>query len=349
MSSSTYWHFEDSNKLATCLTRTLRALVKGRMVKASIVIVNFNGKRFLGSCLSSIHDSGRIFDDFEVTLVDNGSTDGSIEYVKKNFPGVRLIWNEKNLGFAEGNDIGIVASRGDHVVLLNSDTVVTPTWLVELIKTAESDANVGITGPKTLRFDRRTLDTTGHVLHHKIGEAENRGSGEIDYGQYDEETDVLGVQFSCVLIKREVIDSIGLLDDKMFLYLEDVDYCVRARLSGWRVVYCPSSVIYHFAGGSTSAKRSWNTRKHGFANRLRVILKNYSALNMLKWGSFGFVLCWVAMLASIKNRTQDCLGYFYAFWWNLLNLPVKERIEVQRKRVMSDDMIFRYSVKGRRW
>jgi len=320
------------------------------MVKVSIVITNFNGKRFLGNCLSSIYESKNVFDDFEVILVDNGSTDGSIDYVKNFFPEVKLIRNEKNLGFAKGNNMGIMVSHGNFIVLLNSDTIVTCTWLRELINTAENDGKVGIVGPKTLRFDRCTIDTTGHIFHHKLGEAENRGSGEIDYGQYDDETDVLGVQFSCALIRREVIDNVGLLDDKMFLYLEDVDYCIRTRLRGLKVAYCPTSIIYHFAGGSTPTKRHWNFYKHGFTNRLRVILKNYSLLNMLKWGSFGFVFYWVAIMASFKNRRWDWLpGYFYAFWCNLLNFPVKERIEVQRNRVVGDDAILRYGVKGRRW
>jgi hypothetical protein len=291
----------------------------------------------------------KFFDNLEIVLVDNGSTDGSTEYVKKNFPYVKLIQNKKNLGFAKGNNIGILASDGDFIVLLNSDTMVISTWLEELLKTAESDVKIGIVGPKTLRFDGRTLDTTGHIFHPKIGEAGNRGSGEIDHGQYDKKTDVLGIQFSCALIKREVINSVGMLDDKIFLYLEDVDYCIRARLLGWKVVYCPSSVIYHYAGGSTPVKESWNIRKFGFTYRLRVILKNYDTLNVLKWGSFGFVFCWVAIIASIKNRTRDGLGLFYAFWWNLFNLPIKERVNIQRKRVIGDEEIFRYSVKGRRW
>jgi len=322
-------------------------LVGGWMVKASIVIASYNANRFLGECLSSVYDSKKVFGDLEVVLVDNASTDGTREFVKQNFSQVRYIRSEKNLGFAKGNNTGIVAAKGDYIVLLNSDTVVTSTWLSELVRVAENDRKAGIVGPKTLRFDRRTLDTTGHIFHHKIGEAANRGTGEIDHGQYDDDTDVMGVQFSCALIKREVLDSIGLLDNRMFLYLEDVDYCIRARLVGWKVVYCPSSVIYHYAGGST--KQSWRTRRYGYANRLRVVLKNYSTSNMLKWGSFGFVLCLVSVLASFKNRTMDWLGSIYAFYWNIFNFPVRERIFIQRKRVQSDEAIFRYSVRGNRW
>jgi len=312
------------------------------MVKVSIIIVNTNGKRFLEECLSSIYNSETIFNDFEVIMVDNNSIDGSVEYVKKNFPKVKIFLNKKNLGFAKSNNIGIKASSGDFIVLLNGDTVVTPYWLAHMINAAESDTKVGIVGPKTLKINSNTIDTTGHIFDHRFGDAINRGSNEIDKGQYDFDTDVFGVQFSCVLIKREVIDSVGLLDEKIFLYMEDVDYCLRARILGWKILYCPLSVIYHYGGGSTPMAKSWKVRKLGVTHRLRLVLKNYDTWNMLKWGIFGFAFCLKAIAASIKNRTWDLLlCYSYAFVWNLLNLPIKERIEVQRKRVVKDSDIFK--------
>lgn len=311
-----------------------------------VIIATFNSANFIGGCLDSLmNDRTQIK---KVIVMDDCSNDATAEIVRKY--NVTFKRQMKRQGFAGNNNAGIRYALSDKttrfIILLNSDTIVTPDWLNEMLKEMDRDPEVGIVGPKTLKFDKRSIDTTGHNFHYRLGAAENRGSGELDRGQYDDETDVLGVQFSCVLLRRKMIEQVGLLDEKMFLYVEDVDYCVRARICGWKVVYCPSSLIYHYGGGSGVNTRRW-MRRYGLSNRLRLVLKNYESLRL---GLFGFAFCIISILASLARGNLDSIPPLaYAFSWNILNLPIRERKEVQRKRKYDDSVITKYSVGGRRW
>ena len=157
----------------------------------------------------------------------------------------------KNLGFAKANNLLIRQARGNYVVLLNPDTWVTEGWLDQLIETAESDPKIGIVQSKTLR-PNGLLDSTGHRYSFVYGVymPGDRGALETDRGQYDSKTSLKTATFASVLIKRKVFETSGLLDEKMFLYCEDMEFCLRASRHGWRIVYCPTSVVYHVRHGS---------------------------------------------------------------------------------------------------
>lgn len=159
----------------------------------------------------------------------------------------------KNLGFARANNLLIRRARGEYIVLLNPDTWVTEGWLDKLISTASSDPAIGIVQSKTLR-PNGLLDSTGHRYRRAYGVymPGDRGALEPDLGQYDQLTELKTCTFASVLIKRAVFQTSGLLDEKMFLYCEDMEFCLRAAKDGWRIVYCPSSVVYHVRHGSAS-------------------------------------------------------------------------------------------------
>lgn len=321
------------------------------MTKVHVIVATHNNERFIGDCLySMVKDETP---DKKMIVVDDCSTDGTKAIVRRfsrHWGRISLLESKHRRGFAGNNNLGINLALSDrsveYIVLLNSDTIVTPAWLNELLKEMD-DPEVGIVGPKTLKFDKRTIDTTGHIFHYRLGDAENRGAGEIDRGQYDSKKNVFGVQFSCVLLRRKMMEEIGPLDEGMFLYIEDVDYCVRARLAGWKVVFCPSSLIYHYGGGSGVGKEGW-IKRHGLTNRLRLVLKNYGSL---RWGVYGFAFCGMAVFTALKNRTFSLIApYSYAFIWNLLHLPIRERMEIQRMRKYGDSAIAKYNVKGAsRW
>lgn len=312
---------------------------------ASIIIVNFNGKKLLKDCLDSVFSQN--YNRFEVIFVDNASTDGSLDYVKKHFSKAKIIASPYNLGFAGGNNIGIKACQGDYIILLNADTIVQPSWLEELIKTAESNPKIGIVGSKILFFSER-INSTGLEFNHKLCNGFDRGVGKIDKGQYDtdDKRDVLGVCFASALIKRKVIKDVGLLDEKTFLYSEDLGYCIRTRLRGYQVVYCPTSIVYHKLGESTGKLGSLRIKKYALRNRLRILLKNYSTWNMLKWGSYSIVFNFIISPITYFKKLEFsmCLLCFYTVFWNIYNFPWKERLEIQRKRLISDSEIFKYSV-----
>ena len=200
-------------------------------MKTSIIIVNYKVPELLKNCLLSIKDHTN---DYEVLVHDNSPPN-------------------PNLGFAKANNLLIRKARGEYIVLLNPDTWVTEAWLDGLIETAESDDRIGIVQSKTLRPDG-LLDSTGHryTFVYGVYMPGDRGALEIDNGQYDENTELKTCTFASVLIKRRVLETSGLLNEKMFLYCEDMEFCLRAARQGWRIVYCPKSVVYHVRHGSAS-------------------------------------------------------------------------------------------------
>jgi len=287
-------------------------------------------------CLESVFQNTR---DFELILVDNNSSDRSDVTATSRFPQITLLSNDRNQGFARANNLALRRARGDWIVLLNPDTVVTPDWLDHMIGTASLLAKVGIVTPKLLRMDGKTIDSTGHVFEFKTGYSNDRGSGEVDVGQYDEEEEVPSCCFACAAIRREVFGRIGLLDEKMILYFEDVDYCIRARIAGWRVLYSPRSLVFHFRGG-TSSKSPPRWGQRAVAYRLRIMLKCYTGQNAMKYGAMRIFRDFVSMAAGIKNNdTGYFLTYFRSPAWNLLNFPFNERKLVQSTRTVSDEAL----------
>ncbi len=238
----------------------------------SIIIPNWNGKGHLDNCISSL--LSQTYKNYEIILVDNGSSDGSVEYVKAQYPSVKIIENSHNLGFAQGTNVGIRASKGDYIVTLNNDTKADSRFLEELAKAAEIKDDIGMCAPKVRFFHNpEVIDSTG-ILIHFDGSGLNRGFKEIDTGQYDEIVEVFGASAGAALYKKKMLDEIGLFDDDFFAYYEDLDLAWRARLAGWRSIYVPSALVYHVhsaTGVSYSPFKSFHIQR----NRFFVVMKNF--------------------------------------------------------------------------
>jgi len=281
---------------------------------------------------------------FELILIDNGSSDGSFETAVKLFPRINLVKNDANLGFAKANNIGIQASRGEWIVLLNPDTRVTDGWLQALADCAGLGKNIGIVTPKLLRKDEKTIDSTGHSFDFRTGCTGDRGAGEYDRGQYEEVQEIPSCSFACALIARQVFDEVGLLDERMMIYYEDVDLCLRGRIAGWRVMYCPRSAVYHSRGGVTPVGFI-TVQKLAVAYRLRIMLKCYGLRNAILFGTARSVRDVVSAVAGIKNNDLAySYGYLRAPFWNLFHLPIRERMLAQSRRIVSDEVIAKLSV-----
>jgi GT2 family glycosyltransferase len=292
-------------------------------------------------------------------IVDNASVDGSPEELNRRYPNARIIRNGTNLGFATANNIGIRESKGEYIVLINPDVILTNDWLERLSDCVEKDRVIGIASPKLLRYDGR-IDSTGHVFSFSRLEVKNRGEEEQDYGQYDEYTDLLSCDFACCLIRRETLTQIGPLDERIFLDHEDIDYCLRTRIAGWRIVYCPSSIVYHHRGGVTPGARKRGRQLQARRYLLRIALKGYGRRNIVRviiykqrdLLSFSLDLA-VALkkhdVAAVKKSLDEIGALFIAFFWNAIHLPIRERILVQRSRRVDDkelELISRSSVPG---
>jgi GT2 family glycosyltransferase len=238
----------------------------------SVIIVNWNGKHLLVDCLDSLR--AQTFRDFEVVLVDNGSTDGSADFVRQNYPEIVLVALSENRGFAGGNNAGITASRGHFIALLNNDTRTDRDWLAELVNAAISSPDVGMWASKILSYDAPTeIDNTGLLLYWD-GLARGRGRMETDGRQYDRQNDVLLPSGCAALYRRLLFDELGLFDEGFFAYADDVDIGLRARLAGWGCKFVPKAVVYHKYSASSSP---YSPMKAFLVerNRLWVLLKYY--------------------------------------------------------------------------
>jgi GT2 family glycosyltransferase len=322
--------------------------------QTSVIVVNFNGGQKLLDCVASLR---ALCTDFECLVVDNASSDGSIEKLQALDSEVRIIRNPANYGFAKANNVGIRNASGSYIVLLNSDTVVTSGWLYELIKCVETDSRIGIATPKLLRLDGR-LDSTGHVFRFEDVEATNRGEDEPDMKQYDKQTELLTCDFRCALIKRDVINQIGLLDNRIFFYHEDIDFCLRAKIAGWRTVYCPSSIVYHHRGGSTPAGQMNVLQRKRQRYLLRIALKNYERRDMISALIHKQEQCLISLLDTLagierhnlhysRRKLVEAISFLEAILWNMLHPPVKERLAVKASRRVTDNELKHLSLRSR--
>lgn len=214
----------------------------------SVVVLNYNGKRYLDDCLSSL--AAQTFRDIEVIVVDNASKDGSVEHIESNYPWVRLVINRENLGFAGGTNSGIRAADGEFILTLNNDARA-DRRLLEYLHKPMKDSKVGVCAAKMLLADGR-INSAGICIS-RSGAAWDRGMFEADTGQYDAQEEVFGACAGAALYRKEMLDEIGLYDEDFFLYMEDVDLAFRARLAGWNCIYVPRAKVFHHHAGTAGA------------------------------------------------------------------------------------------------
>lgn len=231
--------------------------------RAVVIVVNWNGKNFLHDCLSSVLNQS--YSCYSVILVDNGSVDGSVSFVRKFYPSVEVIEIGYNSGFAHANNVAIRESinrKVDFIALLNNDTRAENTWLEYMIREFESDEEVGICASKILLMSNpKIIDSTGHIF--KEGKIGDRGNGEFDAGQYDDKTsDIIGACAGACLYRREMLEDIGLFDEDFIFYMEDAELSWRAYKRGWKAKFAPQAVVYHHHSGTVKSVDSSNMQKY---------------------------------------------------------------------------------------
>jgi len=235
--------------------------------RLSIVIVNFNGRGHLDACLRSLTDHPTATP-AEIVVVDNSSTDDSAALASA-LPAVRLIQLPRNVGFSAGNNAGIRATSGDLVLLLNNDTVVPPGAIDRLVARLDADSSAAIAGPR-LVDDRGVAELSFGPMISPLGELRQkvvvglhaRGVGPVSAWvnrATRREHYVDWVSGACLLVRRAVAEQVGLLDERFFLYTEDVDFCASVRAAGWKVLFTPAAEIVHLRGRSrATAPRQMN-------------------------------------------------------------------------------------------
>jgi GT2 family glycosyltransferase len=236
----------------------------------SVIVVNYNGLRFLKPCLSSLVCQS--FKESEIILVDNGSSDGSPDYVRKHFPSVTLLETGENRGFGGGVNAGIAIAKGEFILTLNNDITADGRLLEEIHKPMLCDPDIGMCGAKMLLPDGRIY--SAGILIFRSGAAMDRGIYEPDTGKYDRDEEVFGSCAGATLYRRAMLDKIGLFDEDFFLYMEDVDLAFRGQLAGWRCRYVPAARVVHEYGG-TAGINSDISVYFGNRNLLWYVIKNF--------------------------------------------------------------------------
>ena len=243
----------------------------------SIIIVNHNTGNLLLECVESIYKTEKFH--FEIIIVDNVSTDNSHILCKERFPEIKLIENSNNVGYCEGNNIGIKEASGYFVVILNPDTRVEPFWLIELIKEYDKYGDA-LYQPKILTLKNPTIINTAGNMIHPFGFSFSRGQGDIDKGQFNEHQEIGSASGACLFTTINILKSINMLDPFLFVYHDDTDLNWKAAHLGIKSYYVPSSIIYHLGG----YYYKWSQRKFFLLERNRhyLLLTHYSRKTFYK-------------------------------------------------------------------
>ncbi|MGE5222657.1 MAG: glycosyltransferase family 2 protein [Omnitrophica WOR_2 bacterium] len=284
----------------------------------SIIIINWNTHDLLGQCLRSIF-ANPPGSDFEIWVIDNGSTDRSLEMLKESFPSVKVIANHENVGFARANNQGMQQAEGEYFLLINSDTIVQPGAIDGMLHTAEENPEAGIVGCKLLNQDGSIQESwaefptvASEILGRNFRKRTQVSSGEALYR-------VDWVGGACLLVRKEAVQQVGMLDESYFMYSEEVDWCYRMKASGWNTYFLESVEIIHLGGGS-ARRTSFDQLLRLYDSKLRFFKKNYG-----KWQARLLKSCLILVILSgiiwreisvfLKlQRDQDQRGRLQSQW-----------------------------------
>ncbi len=262
----------------------------------SVIVVSYNGADVIEPCLSSL--LSQTLPQVEVIVVDNASRDGTVPLIRERFPGVTLIENKSNVGFASANNVGIAHACGRFIALLNQDARADPRWLEEVISAFTGRPSTGMCATKVLYSDEpERINSTGVLLYRDLATV-NRGLDELDRGQYDEIAEVFCPYGAAAVFRRELLDEVGGLDDRYFLMHEEDDLAWRARFVGWQCIYVPNAVVFHHRSASLGVH---SPIKLYYGERNRI----WSLVKYLPW--------WQIPLATVFT----ILRYAKMFWLQL--------------------------------
>ena len=308
----------------------------------AVAVLNFNGKHHLKDCLDSLGQQS--YGNYSVYVIDNGSTDASVDFVKKEFPWVRIIAFDRNYGFAEAYNRAIEMLQFDFVALLNNDVAVDSGWLEKLVEEILKDENIAACGSKILlHWDRSKLNHAGGKFT-PIGGGYDIGLYRNDAEEYNRGGYVGCVCGAAMIVRTDAFVRIGGFDRDFFAYFEDVDFCWRAWLYGFKVVYVPSSRVYHKFGGSWGSVYGGYRIYLGERNRLLTAFKNFEAARLLRAMILSIVYVSVRFVGALRRRRVDNVSSLLrADLWLLLNLRrvLAKRAVVQVRKEVSNEALER--------
>ncbi|MEM6795885.1 MAG: glycosyltransferase family 2 protein [Acidobacteriota bacterium] len=236
------------------------------------LVLNYNGRDVTLETLSSLVSTA--YEPFEIAVIDNGSTDDSKAAIAASHPGLTQVEVDRNQGISHGMNFGLrYALEGghDYVLILNNDIEVDPQMVAEMVRVAEKDPKIGAVGPKAFYFyDRERLWSTGGILRFRHSVTRERGDGELDQGQYDQDAEVDYINGCAMLVRRQALVDTGLWDSTYFLGVEDADWCMRMKQKGYRCVYAHRAVLWHMISTSTGVYKPFRTFHTGRSTAIFV-------------------------------------------------------------------------------
>lgn len=315
----------------------------------SILIVNLNGLRFLKTCFDSLQKC--TYPNLEIIFIDNSSTDSSVDFVKKDYPEVKILRNKENFMFARGNNEGIKIAEGKYLCLLNNDVEVDPNFIEPVIEMFEKHPEIGACQSKLLEMENRShLEYTGACGGYIdwFGYTFLRGrimnETEPDDGQYDDSLPIFWASGACLFLRREALDGLSprrageFLDEDFMLHMEEIDLCWRLQLVNWVIYSIPQSIVWHHGGGTLSHD-SPTKIYYNFRNNIFMLAKNLSAINLIIRLPLRIILDAVAFVRSlIVFQTSMAMAILKAYGWLLFHAGLiwKKRREVQHRRQAPD-------------
>lgn len=311
--------------------------------EVTVIVLNHNGREYLGRCLASLERQSYPQDAYEILLVDNASSDGSVEFVKENFPGVRILRLEKNYGVPEGRNRGIEIARGEYIAFLDNDAVADEKWLEELVKAVEKDKNIAMCGSKMLVYEDKGIINHAGGKFTIIGAGMDVGMGMKDGDNFNIPGDTgYACGGSCLMKKDDYLEA-GRLDPDYFNYHEDVDLCWRLWILGRRVIYVPTSVAYHKFGGTLGGRKSYQRMFLCQKNRLANVVKNFEPINMIKGLFLNMAYSGYIILSYLYERDirgiENILQAYLSFAKELPNLLKKRRLVQEKRKVPDKELV----------
>lgn len=305
----------------------------------SIVILNFNGKENLKYCLPSIERQN--YKPLEVIVVDNGSKDGSVDFLKARYPRVKLIENKKNLGYSIGNNIGVSKAKGKYILILNDDTKLTPDLVTKLVKKMENDQRIGVAMPKILLMDKPNMVDSAGSFFTKLGIF--RHMSRFENGTVELPEKIFSAKSACILIRKELYTELGGFDEDFFAYAVDPDLCWRVWQRGFEVVLVPGAVMYH-KGAATNIKyvNAHFIVYETFKNVISSLIKNLEVHYIYILGINIGISFFGILLYIFRLKPKQAFAIISAVSWNAINLKhnLGKRKLTQSKRRVSDKQIF---------
>ncbi|TRZ74957.1 MAG: glycosyltransferase family 2 protein [Bacteroidetes bacterium] len=327
-------------------------------MRTAVVILNWNGRKYLEQFLPPLIQYSSV--EAEIIVADNASNDDSITFLEMNFPSIRIIRNPSNEGFARGYNLALKQVEADYYILLNSDIEVTPDWIHPVIGMMEKDPSIAACQPKIRSYiDRSKFEYAGAAggFIDKYGYPFCRGrmfqSLEEDLGQYDDAIEIFWATGACMFVRADLFHQTGGLDEDFFAHMEEIDLCWRLKNLGYKIMYCPQSVVYHIGGG-TLPKISWRKTYYNFRNNFSLLYKNLPDNLVTEVFAKRFILDGIAALKFLFTAGFKDFWAIYkahiSFYSTLSKTKAKRKLlkHAPLHKVYRKNIVFEYFLRNKK-